>query len=159
VDLPVPPLARLALGTGHHQARNSHCLASCRLSPVLDLEGAARPTRTTCPFARGPRSDPRDVPRESQLGCSADPLLKLGIDISESSVSKYMVRCRKSPSQTWHTFLENHARQLVSIDFLTVPTIRFQILYVWLANCNFASHRHVTMLHLFAVCCSFQRRS
>jgi len=59
-------------------------------------------------------------------------LLKLGIDIGESSVSKYMVRCRKPPSQTWRTFLENHAQQLVSIDFFTVPTIRFQVLYVFL---------------------------
>jgi putative transposase len=59
-------------------------------------------------------------------------LLKLGIDIGESSVSKYMVRCRKPPSQTWCTFLENHAKQLVSIDFFTVPTIRFQVLYVFL---------------------------
>jgi putative transposase len=38
-------------------------------------------------------------------------LLKLGIDIGESSVSKYMVRNRKPPSQTWRTFLENHAQQ------------------------------------------------
>src|SRR6516225_6441639 len=59
-------------------------------------------------------------------------LLKLGINIAESSVSKYMVRCRKPPSQTWRTFLENHAQQLVSIDFFTVPTIRFQVLYVFL---------------------------
>jgi putative transposase len=59
-------------------------------------------------------------------------LLKLGIDIGESSVSKYMVRCRKPPSQTWRTFLENHLTQLVSIDFFTVPTIRFQVLYVFL---------------------------
>ena len=59
-------------------------------------------------------------------------LLKLGIDIGESSVSKYMVRSRKPPSQTWRTFLENHAQQLVSIDFFTVPTIRFQVLYVFL---------------------------
>jgi len=59
-------------------------------------------------------------------------LLKLGIDIGESSVSKYMVRCRKPPSQTWRTFLENHLTQLVSIDFFTVPTIRFHILYVFL---------------------------
>src|ERR1022692_4594873 len=44
-------------------------------------------------------------------------LLKLGIDVAESSVSKYMVRCRKPPSQTWRTFLENHAKQLASIDF------------------------------------------
>jgi hypothetical protein len=49
-------------------------------------------------------------------------LLKLGIDIGETSVSKYMVRCPKPPSQTWRTFLENHVTQLVSIDFFTVPT-------------------------------------
>jgi hypothetical protein len=59
-------------------------------------------------------------------------LLKLGINIAESSVSKYMVRGNKPPSQTWRTFLENHAQQLVSIDFFTVPTIRFQVLYVFL---------------------------
>jgi putative transposase len=59
-------------------------------------------------------------------------LLKLGIDVGESSVSKYMVRSRRPPSQTWRTFLENHAQQLVSIDFFTVPTIRFQVLYVFL---------------------------
>jgi putative transposase len=44
-------------------------------------------------------------------------LLKLGIDIGESSVSKYMVRGRKPPSQTWRTFLENHLSQIVSVDF------------------------------------------
>ena len=49
-------------------------------------------------------------------------LLKLGIDICVSSVSKFMVRGRKPPSQTWRTFLENHLTQLVSIDFFTVPT-------------------------------------
>ena len=59
-------------------------------------------------------------------------LLKLGIDIGESSVTKYMLRCRKPPSQTWGTFLDNHLSQLVSIDFFTVPTIRFQVLYVFL---------------------------
>src|SRR6516162_7127156 len=59
-------------------------------------------------------------------------LLKLGIDIGESSVSKYMVRGRKPPSQTWRTFLDNHLTQLVSIDFFTVPTLRFQVLYVFL---------------------------
>src|SRR4051812_12815928 len=48
------------------------------------------------------------------------------------SVSKYMVRRRKPPSQTWRTFLQNHVHSLVSIDFFTVPTIRFQILYVFL---------------------------
>jgi len=70
-------------------------------------------------------------------------LLNLGIDIGESSVSKYMVRCRKPPSQTWRTFLENHAKQLVSIDFFTVPTIRFQVLYVFLV----CAHDRRRILH------------
>src|SRR3989442_3288261 len=59
-------------------------------------------------------------------------LLKLGIDIGETSVSKYMVRHRKPPSQTWRTFLQNHLKNLVSVDFFTVPTLRFQVLYVFL---------------------------
>jgi hypothetical protein len=59
-------------------------------------------------------------------------LVKLGIDIGETSVGKYLVRRRKPPSQTWRTFLENHIKSLVSADFFTVPTIRFQVLYVFL---------------------------
>ena len=43
-----------------------------------------------------------------------------------------MFRPRKPPSQTWHTFLNNHLKTLVSVDFFTVPTIRFQVLYVFL---------------------------
>ena len=59
-------------------------------------------------------------------------LLKLGIDVGETSVGKYMARRRKPPSQTWRTFLENHLKTMVSVDFFTVPTIRFQALYVFL---------------------------
>src|ERR1700737_276418 len=59
-------------------------------------------------------------------------LLKLGIDIGETSVGKYIVRRRKPPSQNWRTFLENHVKTMVSVDFFTVPTIRFQVLYVFL---------------------------
>ena len=58
-------------------------------------------------------------------------LLKLGIRIGETSISRYMVRRRKPPSQTWGTFLDNHLKTMVSVDFFTVPTIRFQILYVF----------------------------
>jgi transposase InsO family protein len=77
----------------------------------------------------------RKMCRENPLWSAArihGELLKLGIHIAESSVSKYMVRSHKPPSQTWRTFLGNHAPQLVSIDFFTVPTIRFQVLYVFL---------------------------
>jgi putative transposase len=59
-------------------------------------------------------------------------LLKLGIEITEPTVAKYMLRTRKPPSQTWRTFLENHVKSMVSVDFFTVPTIRFQVLYVFL---------------------------
>jgi hypothetical protein len=57
-------------------------------------------------------------------------LLKLGIDVGETSVEKYMGRHRRPPSQTWRTVLKNHLTTMVSIDFFTVPTIRFQVLYV-----------------------------
>ena len=59
-------------------------------------------------------------------------LLKLGIDVGETSVNKYMVRRRDPPSQSWRTFLENHVKSTVSIDFFTVPTLRFQVLDVFL---------------------------
>jgi len=59
-------------------------------------------------------------------------LLKLGIDISGRSVSRLMPKGRKPPSQTWRTFLDNHFRELVSIDFLTVPTAPFRVLYMFI---------------------------
>ena len=58
-------------------------------------------------------------------------LLKIGIAVSQTTVAKYMVRHRKPPSQTWRTFLTNHARDLVSADFFVVPTITFQLLFVF----------------------------
>ena len=67
-------------------------------------------------------------------------LLKLGIETTEPTVAKYMVRHRKPPSQTWRTFLDNHLRSLVSVDFFTVPTVRFQVLYVSGAGARPAAH-------------------
>ena len=58
-------------------------------------------------------------------------LLKIGIAVSQATVAKYMVRHRKPPSQTWRTFLKNHAKDLVSADFFVVPTITFQLLFVF----------------------------
>ena len=58
-------------------------------------------------------------------------LLKLGFQLSESTVAKYMVRHRKPPSQTWRTFLTNHAKTLVSSDFFVVPTAFFRVLFVF----------------------------
>ena len=70
-------------------------------------------------------------------------LLKLGIEITEPTVAQYMIRHRKPPSQTWRTFLQNHVTSLVSVDFFTIPTIRFQILYVFLV----LSHDRRRILH------------
>lgn len=57
-------------------------------------------------------------------------LLKLGIDVGQTSVAKYMVKHRKPPSQNWRTFLDNHASDIAALDFFTVPTATFQVLFV-----------------------------
>jgi len=60
-------------------------------------------------------------------------LLKLGINLSQPTVAKYMVLHCKPPSQTWRTFLANHVKDLVSVDFFTVPTITFRVSFVFIA--------------------------
>jgi putative transposase len=50
-------------------------------------------------------------------------LLKLGIEVSQATVSKYMLQSKKPPSQTWRTFRKNHADCMTGIYFFTVPTI------------------------------------
>jgi hypothetical protein len=52
--------------------------------------------------------------------------------VSQVIVAKYMVRARKPPSQTWRTFLNNHASQLASADFFVVPTVTFRLLFVFI---------------------------
>jgi hypothetical protein len=58
-------------------------------------------------------------------------LLKLGIEISQATVAKYMWRQGKSPSQSWRTFLENQVQQIVATDFLVVRTVSFRLLFVF----------------------------
>jgi putative transposase len=57
-------------------------------------------------------------------------LLKLGIDVCQATVAKYMVRPRRPPSQTWHTFLANHIGQVMAADFFVVPTATCRLLFV-----------------------------
>jgi transposase InsO family protein len=57
-------------------------------------------------------------------------LRKLGIDVAKSTVEKYRVRPRKPSSPAWRAFLANHIKELVSLDFFTVPTVRFEVLFV-----------------------------
>lgn len=55
----------------------------------------------------------------------------LGYDVAETTVDKYMIRDRKPPSPTWRTFLDNHLQDIVAIDFFTVPTATFRILFAF----------------------------
>jgi transposase InsO family protein len=56
-------------------------------------------------------------------------LLKLGIEVAQSSVAKYMVKRRGPPSQGWRTFLRNHVPDIAAMDLFVVPTIGFDLLY------------------------------
>jgi len=92
--------------------------------------------------SRGRRGRPRiprevrDLIREVSL---ANPLwgatrihgelLKIGIDVAQSTVAKYMVKGRRPPSQSWKTFVRNHADGIASVDFFVVPTATFKLLY------------------------------
>jgi len=58
-------------------------------------------------------------------------LLKLGFEVAQSSVAKYMVKRRGPPSQGWLTFLRNHAPDIAAMDFFVVPTIGFDLLYAF----------------------------
>src|SRR5262245_48923973 len=58
-------------------------------------------------------------------------LLKLGFEIAQSSVAKYMVKRRTPPSQGWRTFLRNHAPDIAAMDLFVVPTIGFDLLYAF----------------------------
>jgi putative transposase len=70
-------------------------------------------------------------------------LLKLGLEISERTVSRLMPKQGKEPSQTWNTFLTNHVGQLVSIDFFTVPTLQLRVLFVFVV----LAHERRRVLH------------
>jgi hypothetical protein len=57
-------------------------------------------------------------------------LLKLGIDVCQATVAKYIGQRRQPPWQTWRTFLRNHIGQIVAADFFMVPTVSYRLLFV-----------------------------
>jgi transposase InsO family protein len=59
-------------------------------------------------------------------------LLKLGFEVAQSSVAKYMVKQQGPPSQGWRTFLRNHAPDIAAMDLFVVPTIGFDLLYAYI---------------------------
>jgi transposase InsO family protein len=84
---------------------------------------------------RGLRDLIQRISRENPLwGASRihGELLMLGFEVAQSTVSKYMVRGRNPPSQTWKTFLRNHAQAIAAIDMCVVPTLTFDLLFAFL---------------------------
>src|SRR5207253_9970997 len=131
--------------------RTPSCAGTARLS---DGSGPRAPHR---PPGRPPATE-RDIRDLVRRMATANPtwgaprihgeMLKLGIDIGERTVSTLMPkRPHKPPSQSWRTFLQNHVGTLVSVDFFTVPTATFRVLFVFVVlahNRRRALHFNVT---------------
>jgi len=71
-------------------------------------------------------------------------LLKLGVTVSQATVSKYMLRPLRPPSRAWRRFLKNHAKDLIALDFFTVPTATFRVLFVLVT----VTHKRRRLVHL-----------
>ncbi len=71
-------------------------------------------------------------------------LSKLGIRVAKSTVERYRPRCDHPPSATWKTFLELHVKELASVDFFVVPTVRFKVLFVFIVLSHDRRHFNVT---------------
>jgi|ERR1700693_751924 putative transposase len=109
--------------------------------------------------AQGRRSMSREVIDLIQKMSLANPcwgaprihgeLLKLGFELSQATVAKYMVRYRKPPSQTWRAFLQNHVKDLVATDFFVVPTVFFELLFVFVI----LSHDRRRVIHFGVTAC------
>jgi transposase InsO family protein len=94
------------------------------------------------PCSRGRSPVPADIRALIRRMCRENPLwgaprihgelLKLGIDISQGAVSKYMIRHPQPPSQTRRSFLRNHLGHLASVDFFVVSTATFRLLFVFI---------------------------
>ena len=125
-------MAWLAPRPGNCQARDRHRLAPQGVQAFLDMEVVAPENRADRRCRGRSRYLVRRMSRENtQWGAPRihGELLKLGFSISQAAVSKYMVRYPSPPSQSWRTFLSNHADCLASIDFFVVPAATFHLLF------------------------------
>src|SRR6266850_1148223 len=113
-------------GLCNHPPRDARALASGRLSPLLALE-VALSGRAAADRDGPARADPAEERRKSSLGRATHS--RLGFEVAQSSVAKYMVKRRGPPSQEWRTFLLNHAPDIAAMDLFVVPTIGFKLLY------------------------------
>src|ERR1700738_3248778 len=104
-----------------------------RLAALLALEIASTGRAATNRDGAA-RASPADERRKSAWGAPRihGELLKLGFEVAQSSVAKYMVKRRGPPSQGSRTFLRNHAPDVAAMDLFVVPTIGFDLLYAFI---------------------------
>ena len=108
-------------------------MASVRLPLLLAVEVALIWRAAADPIGP-PCVDPADEHFENPLWGAPrihGELLKLGFEVAQSSVAKYMVKRRGPPSQGWRTFLRNHAPDIAAMDLFVVPTFGFDLLYAF----------------------------
>src|SRR5262249_50916424 len=105
---------------------------------ALEVPTARRPAKDT--GGHSPAHSPRPLWGAPRIH---GELLKLGIDVGQTTVAKYMVRRRQPPSQGWKTFLRNHADGIASMDLFVVPTISFRLLYGFLILQQFSARASV----------------
>ena len=80
----------------------------------------------------------------------------LGYEVAQATVATYMPKTHKPPSQTWRTFLDHHVREIVAMDFFTVPTLAFRVLYGFLVlrhDQRVVVHFHATDLEYYHTVC------
>jgi putative transposase len=114
--------------------RNGSSLAPIRFSKLLALAFAVRDRWRAQAHQQGTgRIDFQMVAENPTWGAPRihGELLKLGFDVSERTVSRWVGRAPKMPdaSRRWKTFLSNHPEVIAAMDFFTVPTLAFSVLY------------------------------
>ena len=125
-------LVRLAAMSRDGSARHRSPLAPPRFRLALDQE-IAPPLPGRPEVAANIRDLIRRMSQANPLWGAPrihGELLKLGIAVAQSTVARYLPRLRKPPCQSWRTFLTNHLAQTAAIDFFTVPTATFRVLFV-----------------------------
>jgi hypothetical protein len=144
-----PAVSMVSIGSEYHQdhpAGDPYALASGGFPVVLAVE---------VPVPWRPAADLRaliwrmsvDNPLWGAPRIHGE-LLKLGFEVAQSSVAKYMVKRCGPPSQGWRTFLRNHAPDIAAMDLFVVPTIGFDLLYAsslsgWRAETSSGSTSHL----------------
>jgi hypothetical protein len=121
---------RLANGTRHREAGRQSSRGIARISAVLDVEESWPHGRTpTAPNVRALVGKWR-----KKIRCGAPriygELSKIGMQVSQATMAKYMARPRTRPSPPWRTFLTNHLQQIDAADFFVVPTATYRLLFM-----------------------------